>query len=80
MEEFCRGISFMEQQFAAIKTYSDRLLLRQDDISDAGENLIESQKATRESFTTAETACVNTIDTSRDWQQEIVKIIGVASL
>ena len=54
----------------------DRLNQRQNDISDAGAELIASQKANAEDFTTAEQAYVITIDTSRaDWQETISKVI-----
>ena len=49
-----------------------RLNQRRNDISDAGADLIESQKANAEDFTTAERAYVTTVDTSQvNWQEKI---------
>ena len=54
----------------------ERLNQRQNDISDAGADLIESQKANAEDFTTAEQTYVITIDTSlADWQEQIANTI-----
>ena len=53
-----------------------RLNQHQNDISDAGADLIESQKANAEDFTTAEQAYVTTVDTSQtNWQEKIADII-----
>ena len=49
----------------------DRLNRRQNDISDAGANLIESQKANAEDFTTTEQAYVTTVDTQTNWQKRL---------
>lgn len=54
----------------------DRLNQRQDDISDAGADLITSQQANAEAFTAAEKDYVITIDTSMaDWQEKVDFII-----
>ena len=53
----------------------DRLNKRQNDISDAKADLIESQQAESEDFTTAERAYVTTMDTSQaNWQEKIAGI------
>ena len=50
----------------------DRLNQHCNDISDAGADLIESQKANAEDFTTAEQADVTTVDTSQaNWQEKL---------
>lgn len=54
----------------------DRLNQRQNDISDAGVDLIASQKANTEQFTTAERAYVITVDTSQaNWQEKTALLI-----
>ena len=59
---------------APISVLCDRLDRRQNDISDATADLIESQKANTEDFTTAEQAYVITVDTSRaDWQKKLAQ-------
>ena len=50
---------------APISVLRDRLNQRQNDISDAGADLIESQKANAEGFNTAEQKYVTTVDTSQ---------------
>ena len=53
----------------------DRLNQRQNDISDAGADLLESQKANAEDFTTVERAYVTTVDTSQaDWPENIASL------
>ena len=53
----------------------NRLNQRQNDISDAGADLIESQKVNSEDFTTVERAYVTTVDTSQvNWQEKIEDI------
>lgn len=54
----------------------DRLNQRQGDISDAGADLIASQKANAEAFTTAEQVYVTTVNTSQaNWQEKLEAII-----
>ncbi len=56
---------------APISVLRDRLKQRQNDISDAGADLIDSQKANAENFTTEEQRYITTVDTSRaDWRSE----------
>ena len=60
---------------APVSILRDRLNQRQD-ISDAGADLIASQQANAEDFTTAEQAYVNTLDTSQNnWQEKLNDII-----
>lgn len=60
---------------APISVLRDRLNHRQNDISDAGVDLIESQKNNAEDFTTAEKAYVTNVDTSQiDWQDKLNNI------
>ena len=61
---------------APLSVLRDRLNQRQDDISDAGVDLITSQQGDAEAFTAAEKDYVITIDTSMaDWQQKVDFII-----
>lgn len=60
---------------APMTVLCDRLNQRQGDISDAGVDLINSQRLQAESFTAAEQAYVTTIDTTQaDWQQKLLII------
>ncbi|MEL7008090.1 MAG: AAA family ATPase [Cyanobacteria bacterium J06588_4] len=61
---------------APIEVLRDRLNKRQNDISDANANLIASQKANTEDFTTAEQAYVTTVDTSQvGWKKKLADIM-----
>lgn len=61
---------------APLSVLGDRLNQRQDDISDAGADLIASQQANAEAFTAAERDYVITIDTSMaNWQEKVDFII-----
>ena len=54
----------------------DRLNQRQNDISDAGAELIDRQKANAEDFTTIEQKYVTVVDTSQiNWQEKLNDII-----
>ena len=60
---------------APLSVLRDRLVRRQNDISDADADLIESQKANAEDFSTAERALVTTVDTSEaNWQEKLNNI------
>jgi predicted kinase len=60
---------------APMTVLRDRLNQRQGDISDAGVDLINSQRLQAESFTPAEQAYVTTIDTTQaDWQEKLLII------
>ncbi|MEM7761166.1 MAG: AAA family ATPase [Cyanobacteria bacterium P01_A01_bin.40] len=61
---------------APMSVLCERLNQRQNDISDAGADLIESQKANAEDFITAEQAYVTTVDTSQaNWQEKLNNIL-----
>ena len=61
---------------APLSVLRDRLTQRQDDISDAGVDLIDRQQANAEAFTAAEKDYVTTIDTSlNDWQEKVNQIV-----
>ena len=60
---------------APMSVLRDRIIRRQNDVSDATAGLIESQKANAEDFTTAERALVTTVDTSQaNWQEKLNNI------
>ncbi len=50
----------------------DRLLTRTGDISDATLDLLKKQQATAEAFTELESNLVTTVDTSQNWQKQLL--------
>ncbi len=56
---------------APLEILSDRLSERQGDISDATPNLLQQQQETADPLTDTEQTYVKTLDTTKDWQQEL---------
>lgn len=64
---------------APIEVLRDRLNQRQGDISDATADLITSQRAKAEAFTTAEQAYVTTVDTSRVQSRRTLSLLNLTN-